>query len=149
MAPAEAWARLVTCVPRLRQVPHNRYRRKWSLPVASAQRMLNERAAYSMSIRIGVKEFVAMLGGAIQQVTEGERYFSQLGSVCGDGDHGITMLRAVNRLKAVLMEAKQSDLEVACGRSRMDAPWYRWWCCWAVCSWGCQKLWRERSIRLL
>src|SRR5580704_16059488 len=68
-----------------------------------------------MSIRIGVKEFVAMMSGAIQQVTEGEKYLSELDSVCGDGDHGITMLRAVNRLKAVLIEAKQSDLKALVG----------------------------------
>ncbi len=68
-----------------------------------------------MSIQIGVKEFVAMMSGAILQVTKGERYLSELDSVCGDGDHGITMLRAVNRLKAVLMEAKQSDLKSLVG----------------------------------
>src|ERR1700730_8816093 len=64
-----------------------------------------------MSDQVGMNEFVAMMGGAIHQVKEGERYLSELDSACGDGDHGITMLRAVNRLEQTLTDGKQSDLK--------------------------------------
>jgi phosphoenolpyruvate---glycerone phosphotransferase subunit DhaL len=58
-----------------------------------------------------MNEFVAMMLGAIQQVKDGEKYLSKLDSVCGDGDHGITMARAVDHLKVVLTEGKRIDLK--------------------------------------
>jgi phosphoenolpyruvate---glycerone phosphotransferase subunit DhaL len=69
------------------------------------------RVAQLMNIQVGPKEFAAMMLGAIQQVKEGEKYLSELDSACGDGDHGITMLRAVTRLEKTLADGDKSDLK--------------------------------------
>ncbi len=64
-----------------------------------------------MNSQVGVNEFVAMMTGAIQKIKDGERYLSELDSACGDGDHGITMLRAVNRLNETLGKSGTTDLK--------------------------------------
>lgn len=64
-----------------------------------------------MNSQVGINEFVAMMVGAIQQVKDGERYLSELDSACGDGDHGITMLRAVNRVNETLGKPDRTDLK--------------------------------------
>jgi dihydroxyacetone kinase phosphoprotein-dependent L subunit len=64
-----------------------------------------------MNSQVGINEFVAMMDGAIQQVKYGERYLSELDSACGDGDHGITMLRAVNRVNETLAKPEKTDLK--------------------------------------
>jgi phosphoenolpyruvate---glycerone phosphotransferase subunit DhaL len=58
---------------------------------------------------VGEKEFVAMMRGAIQQVRHGENLLSELDSACGDGDHGITMRRAMERVEAILTRSAQND----------------------------------------
>lgn len=64
-----------------------------------------------MNDQFGKREFVAMMQGAIERVKEGEKYLSELDSACGDGDHGITMLRAVKRVSDTLVESGQNDLK--------------------------------------
>lgn len=53
-----------------------------------------------------------MLLGAVAQIRENPKWLSELDSYGGDGDHGTTMLRAMENLKKAL-EASKSD--------RMDA----------------------------
>jgi dihydroxyacetone kinase-like protein len=64
-----------------------------------------------MNGQVGINEFVAMMHGAIKQVKDGEQYLSELDSACGDGDHGITMLRAVNRVNETLATAEKIDFK--------------------------------------
>jgi hypothetical protein len=64
-----------------------------------------------MSTQIGVEEFVEMMRGAILQIRDGEKRLTELDSACGDGDHGITMLRAMNNLEKFLTEANNLDLQ--------------------------------------
>jgi dihydroxyacetone kinase-like protein len=64
-----------------------------------------------MMTTIGVKEFICMIEGAIQKVKAEHSLLSQLDSAIGDGDHGTTMLRAVNRLEETLSGKKFEDLQ--------------------------------------
>jgi len=60
---------------------------------------------------IGVKEFTEMIRGAIRKIKEGHPLLSELDSASGDGDHGTTMLRAVNQIEKVLSEHPSEDLK--------------------------------------
>src|SRR5205823_8102192 len=51
-----------------------------------------------------------MILGAIEEVRSGHAQLSELDAACGDGDHGTTMLRAMNLLEKTLAEDKQNDL---------------------------------------
>jgi phosphoenolpyruvate---glycerone phosphotransferase subunit DhaL len=64
-----------------------------------------------MNSQVGMDEFIAMMGGAIQRVKDGEGRLSELDSACGDGDHGITMLRAVNRVNETLAKPEKTDFK--------------------------------------
>lgn len=64
-----------------------------------------------MDTHFGVKEFVKMMLGAVEQVKNGQRQLSELDSACGDGDHGTTMQRAMIRLEKVLAGDKRVDLK--------------------------------------
>jgi len=64
-----------------------------------------------MDTQVGVQEFVAMMLGVVEQVKNAQRYLSELDAACGDGDHGTTMLRAMNRLETVLADDQRRDLK--------------------------------------
>src|SRR5262245_35139369 len=60
---------------------------------------------------IGVKELVSMIEGAIQKIRKEHALLSQLDSASGDGDHGTTMLRAVNQMEKSMAENSGGDLK--------------------------------------
>jgi dihydroxyacetone kinase-like protein len=64
-----------------------------------------------MITAIGAKEFTWMIEGAIQRVKNNHGLLSSLDAAIGDGDHGTTMLRAVNLLQKALIENKSEDLQ--------------------------------------
>src|SRR4029077_16501875 len=64
-----------------------------------------------MITAIGAKEFTWMMEGAIQRVKNNHGLLSSLDAAIGDGDHGTTMLRAVNLLEKALIENKSQDLQ--------------------------------------
>jgi dihydroxyacetone kinase-like protein len=60
---------------------------------------------------IGPEEFVRMMEGAIQRVKDEHKMLSALDSAAGDGDHGTTMLRAMDQLVALIAGYQRGDLE--------------------------------------
>src|SRR5258706_2770604 len=60
---------------------------------------------------IGVKEFICMIQGAIRKVKEEHALLSRLDAAIGDGDHGVTMLRAMNLSEKAVAADKSSDLQ--------------------------------------
>jgi len=69
-----------------------------------------------MSTRIGKGEFVAMMAGAIERVRNGSPFLSELDSACGDGDHGLTMRRAMGLLEKALAEKEEESLSALIDR---------------------------------
>jgi dihydroxyacetone kinase phosphoprotein-dependent L subunit len=69
-----------------------------------------------MSTRIGKVEFSAMMAGAVERVRSGSAFLSELDSACGDGDHGITMRRAMGLLEKALAEKKEESLSALIDR---------------------------------
>lgn len=63
-----------------------------------------------MPVAVGWDELVAMLRGAARQIRDNHETLSTLDSFAGDGDHGITMVRAVTELEKVLDSAAPGDL---------------------------------------
>jgi len=64
-----------------------------------------------MTTTIGYDEFVQMMQGAIEAIKANHEYLSQLDAATGDGDHGVTMLRAVNTISATITSVSQPDLK--------------------------------------
>jgi dihydroxyacetone kinase-like protein len=64
----------------------------------------------AMAVTIGVEEFVRMIQGFIRSIRSEHRQLSTLDSAIGDGDHGTTMLRAVNLLAKLLEESRPASL---------------------------------------
>jgi dihydroxyacetone kinase-like protein len=64
-----------------------------------------------MMTTIGVKEFIGMIEGVIQKIRKEHPFLSQLDSASGDGDHGTTMLRAVNQIEKAMAESPAEDLK--------------------------------------
>ena len=64
----------------------------------------------SMSALVGKPEFIAMLAGAIAKVRDGSDYLSQLDSAGGDGDHGVTMRRAMGEVEKTLAANQEASL---------------------------------------
>jgi dihydroxyacetone kinase-like protein len=64
---------------------------------------------------IGVKEFICMIEGAVQKIRKEHPLLSQLDSASGDGDHGTTMLRAVNQIDKAMAEHPAPDLQSLLG----------------------------------
>lgn len=52
-----------------------------------------------------------MLSGAITEVKAAHRQLSELDSICGDGDHGTTMLRAVNLLEKCIAQSSGKSVQ--------------------------------------
>ena len=64
-----------------------------------------------MLTAVGYTEFIQMLHGATSAVRENAARLSALDTAIGDGDHGVTMLRAVGRLDDVVAKASGADLK--------------------------------------
>ena len=60
---------------------------------------------------VGVKEFLGMMQGAARKVKEEHALLSRLDAAIGDGDHGITMLRAMSLTEKAVAEDKSNDLQ--------------------------------------
>ncbi|MGH9428550.1 MAG: dihydroxyacetone kinase subunit DhaL [Terriglobia bacterium] len=60
---------------------------------------------------IGIKEFVSMIQGAARKVKEEQALLSRLDAAIGDGDHGITMYRAMSLSEKALAEDKGTDFQ--------------------------------------
>lgn len=52
-----------------------------------------------------------MLLGAVQQIRENHEWLSRLDSAVGDGDHGTTILRAMEAVAKAVSETNASDLQ--------------------------------------
>lgn len=63
-----------------------------------------------MTATISVTEFARMIRGFIQKIRSEHQQLSTLDSATGDGDHGTTMLRAVNLLAKLLEENRHDSL---------------------------------------
>ncbi len=62
-------------------------------------------------MNIGAGEFVRMMEGAIERVKGEHKLLSELDSAAGDGDHGTTMLRAMDQLSPLIAGYQGGDLE--------------------------------------
>jgi len=60
-----------------------------------------------------------MLQGAVEKIRSEHKFLSELDSATGDGDHGTTMLRAVNQLDKTVVDHKASNLTALLN----DASW--------------------------
>ncbi len=64
-----------------------------------------------MIVTVGLREWKAMLSGAIAEVKAAHQRLSELDSICGDGDHGTTMLRAANLLEKCVVQSSGESLQ--------------------------------------
>ena len=64
-----------------------------------------------MTTTLDFEGFVRMLKGGIDIIKENHEYLSQLDTVIGDGDHGVSMLRAMKKLEEIMAETDTSDLK--------------------------------------
>ena len=64
-----------------------------------------------MSNEIGLKELSNIILGAVDAIHQNHEQLSQLDTVVGDGDHGITMLRAMNNARTAVDNYNGSDLK--------------------------------------
>ena len=72
-----------------------------------------------MTDRLGRQELSRMMAAAAKNIREQHSRLSQLDCVAGDGDHGTTMLRIMDRLEAAFQPASAADLKT----SFSDAGW--------------------------
>ena len=63
-----------------------------------------------MLVALGWNELVAMLRGAAHQIRDNHETLGALDSFAGDGDHGITMVRAVTEIEKVVESAAPGDM---------------------------------------
>ena len=82
-------------------------------PAASIQHPISsiQSPASSTMTSIGLRELTWMIEGAIQKIRKEHPFLSQLDSASGDGDHGTTMLRAVNQVEKAMAERPSQDLQ--------------------------------------
>lgn len=64
-----------------------------------------------MISKVGSREWTAMLNGAIAEIKGAHARLSELDSVCGDGDHGTTMLRAAKLLEKCVVQSSGKTTE--------------------------------------
>jgi phosphoenolpyruvate---glycerone phosphotransferase subunit DhaL len=64
-----------------------------------------------MTTSVDYAGFTRMLSGAIRSVSDHHEYLSQLDTVIGDGDHGVTMLRSMKKLASILDATQIENLE--------------------------------------
>jgi dihydroxyacetone kinase-like protein len=60
---------------------------------------------------VGRDELVAMLRGAVREIKENHETLSALDSHGGDGDHGTSMVRAMEQVEKVLEEASSEEIK--------------------------------------
>lgn len=65
-----------------------------------------------MSEGIRREEMIRMFAGAAEQIRQEHERLSQLDCICGDGDHGTTMVRAVEEMEAAMNATSGNDLSV-------------------------------------
>ncbi len=64
-----------------------------------------------MSNEIGLEQLKKILLGAVDAIQKNHERLSQMDTLIGDGDHGITMLRAMNNVKAAVDNFHGDDLK--------------------------------------
>lgn len=64
-----------------------------------------------MTAVIGFSEFKRMLLGGVRSIQANYDRLSTLDAETGDGDHGVTMLRAANKIEALISQFAGSDLK--------------------------------------
>lgn len=64
-----------------------------------------------MSATIGYDELVLMIRGAAEQIRDNHEMLTQLDSVGGDGDHGTTIVRAMDNAKQAIAAATTQDMK--------------------------------------
>ena len=62
-----------------------------------------------MSKEIDLDDLKRMLYGAVEVIREKHVYLSEMDTAVGDGDHGVTMLRAMNGVKMAVDNFQQND----------------------------------------
>jgi dihydroxyacetone kinase-like protein len=62
-----------------------------------------------MSNVIDLEDLKRMLYGAVEVIREKHGYLSEMDTAVGDGDHGVTMLRAMNGVKTAVDDFQQKD----------------------------------------
>ena len=72
-----------------------------------------------MTNQLGRQELSHMMAAAATKIREQQARLSQLDCVAGDGDHGTTMLRIMDRLEAAFRPESTTDLKT----SFSDAGW--------------------------
>ena len=72
-----------------------------------------------MTDRLGRQDLSRMMATAAGKIREQQSRLSQLDCVAGDGDHGTTMLRIMDRLEAAFQPESTADLKT----SFCDAGW--------------------------
>ena len=63
-----------------------------------------------MSEMIGYQQICGMLNAAADQIRKNHEMLSKLDSAVGDGDHGTTILRAMDAVSKTVTESPVSDL---------------------------------------
>ncbi len=64
-----------------------------------------------MSNEIGLEQLKKILLGAVEAIQKNHERLSQMDTLIGDGDHGITMLRAMNNVKTAVDNFHGDDLK--------------------------------------
>ena len=70
-----------------------------------------------MRDHIDKEDFARMIAGAVRLIRAQHDMLSQLDCAAGDGDHGATMLRAVERLEACFAAGRPDDLKTCLGEA--------------------------------
>ena len=70
-----------------------------------------------MKDRITRDDFARMIAGAAALIREQHAMLSQLDSAAGDGDHGATMVRAVDKLETCFGAGGAGDLKTCLGEA--------------------------------
>ncbi len=63
-----------------------------------------------MVTSIGYEDYTRMMTGVVNIFKEKHEILSQLDSAIGDGDHGISMLRGMKKLEALMAKSKTSSI---------------------------------------
>ena len=63
------------------------------------------------------RDFGCMMAGAAAQIREHHRMLSELDCAAGDGDHGATMLRAVEQMEQIFVPGSSDDLKAGLKRA--------------------------------
>ncbi len=64
-----------------------------------------------MDSKLGYTEIAAMFGAAVQKIRANIKELTALDSAIGDGDHGVTMARAMDAVEKAVQESVGADLK--------------------------------------